>query len=126
MVPGCLFPLWKRGIKGDLIVVWEGFFVADRRSSGTMEPHGSKKSPLAPLFQRGVTENLPHLERLTTICCVSHTRRVQPKLWVTMSFEKGGEGEIFLSAQTSNPPQSAFFKGGCSERFSKRISGPGH
>ena len=28
MAPWYLFPLWKRGIKGDLIVVWGGFFLS--------------------------------------------------------------------------------------------------
>ena len=90
MAPGCLFPLWKRGIKGDLIVVWEAFFVADRLSCGTMEPRERKKSPLAPLFQRGVTENLPRLELLTRICSVFNLRRVQTKLMGNYQFSKRG------------------------------------
>ena len=45
--------------------------------------------PCAPLFQRGVTENSSRLERLSKFSCVSHARRVQPRLMGNDQFSKG-------------------------------------
>ena len=49
-----LFPLWKRGIKADLLESRGGFL--GRRAADFFEALNQgerKKSPLAPLFQRG-------------------------------------------------------------------------
>ena len=49
-----LFPLWKRGIKGDLLE-WRGDFLGRRAADffEALNQDERKKSPLAPLFQRG-------------------------------------------------------------------------
>ena len=90
MVGGHLFPLWKRGIKGDLIGWWGGFLCSMGAVLLDDRSNVCQKSPLAPLFQRGVIEDLPNFEWLTTICCVFHTHRVQPKLMGNDEYSKRG------------------------------------
>ena len=62
------------------------------------ERRGRNKSPLAPLFQRGVTEELPGFVWSTRNCCASHTRRVQTELMGRDQFSKGD-----FSPWDSNP-----------------------
>ena len=56
---------------------------------------GATNLPMAPLFQRGVTEDLPGFVWSTRNCRASHTRRVQTEFMGKAPALAGGSGSGF-------------------------------